>query len=311
MSTRVPIVAVVLLLAIALPARCQQTLADARTLYASAAYEEALTALDRLKGGGPPLQTLREIEQYRALCLLALKRQPEAEQAIEALVAVDPFYRPGEAEAAPWVRASFGDVRRRLLPQTAQRHFVDAKTLFGSQEYGKAAALLNRVLAMLEDPDVTPIEGDPWLVDLRTLAQGFLELSQNALATADAGSGPPSAAGGGAAAGATAGAARPDPAPVRVYSATDAEVTQPTVLFQRMPPWPSELRRFAVTVRGLLEIVIDESGLVESAVMREPVHRVYDALLVEAALTWRYTAATRGGRSVKYRRLIEVRGPTT
>ena len=44
--------------------------------------------------------------------------------------------------------------------------------------------------------------------------------------------------------------------------------------------------------------------------MRESLHTVYDALLVEAALTWRYTAATREGRSVKYRRLVEVRGPS-
>ena len=128
------------------------------------------------------MQTSARIEQYRALCLLALKRQPEAEQAIEALVAVDPFYRPGEADAAPWVRASFSDVRRRLLPQMAQRHFVDARPSSAPRSSGRRRRSSTAFSRCSRTRTWRPIEANPALSDLRTLAEGFLELSQNALA---------------------------------------------------------------------------------------------------------------------------------
>ena len=322
--TRVTIAALLALVALAAPASGQQTLSNARDLYATAAYDEALAILDLLKSAEPSVQDRREIEQYRALCLLALKRQSEAERAIEALVAVDPFYRPGEGDAAPWVRASFASVRRRLLAVTAQRHYVEAKALFDKKEYGKAAAQFNRVLAMLEDPDVGPVEDNTTLADLRTLAQGFLELCQNAL-TKEAATERPSEGAAPQAPAAPPPAPTVQPAaqgvpppsadtsttasPLRIYSVADADVVPPTTLFQRLPPWPAGFPRFVVAPRGVLEIVIDESGLVESVVMVESLHPKYDSVLIEAARTWRYMAATRDGRAVKYRRRVEVLGP--
>ena len=46
-------------------------------------------------------------------------------------------------------------------------------------------------IAMLEDPDLGPSDANPTLADLRTLAEGFLELSQSALAKAEADAQPP------------------------------------------------------------------------------------------------------------------------
>ena len=68
----------------------QDALAAARDLYAAAAYEDALAALDRLHPADRPVIEARSIEQYRAMCLLALGRGVEAERAIRAVIERDP-----------------------------------------------------------------------------------------------------------------------------------------------------------------------------------------------------------------------------
>ena len=69
-----------------IPLRGQDPLASARDLYAAAKYEEALTILNGVRGAGFHGSDRPRIEEYRALCLLALGRGAEAELAIEALV---------------------------------------------------------------------------------------------------------------------------------------------------------------------------------------------------------------------------------
>src|ERR1700682_4721523 len=66
----------------------EDSLSSARDLYAAAAYEDALAALDRLRAGGVRVDENRAVDQYRAFCLLALGKSTEAAQAIEAVVAV-------------------------------------------------------------------------------------------------------------------------------------------------------------------------------------------------------------------------------
>jgi TonB family protein len=56
----------------------------------------------------------------------------------------------------------------------------------------------------------------------------------------------------------------------------------------------------------VLELVIGESGEVESATLREPVNSLYDELLLAAARTWRYKAATKDGKPVRFRRVMRV-----
>jgi hypothetical protein len=45
---------------------------------------------------------------------------------------------------------------------------------------------------------------------------------------------------------------------------------------------------------------------VESATLREPVNPLYDELLMAAARTWRYKAAVKDGKPVRFRRVIRV-----
>ena len=66
---------------------------------------------------------LTTVQQYRSLCLLALGRGAEAEEAIGAVVTARPSYQPSEAEASPRVRTAFTEVRQRLLPQIAQARY--------------------------------------------------------------------------------------------------------------------------------------------------------------------------------------------
>jgi TonB family protein len=56
----------------------------------------------------------------------------------------------------------------------------------------------------------------------------------------------------------------------------------------------------------MLEVVINERGAVESAVMRAPVHASYDETLLEAAKRWRFRPATVRGQAVKYRKSFEI-----
>src|SRR5262252_6829274 len=95
-------------------------IATARDLYASAAYEDALAMLNRLRSTDRPASQSRVIEQYRAFCFLALGRPNDAEQAIEAVVVADPLYHPAENEVSP--SASRSSARRRPPRHPRRRH---------------------------------------------------------------------------------------------------------------------------------------------------------------------------------------------
>jgi TonB family protein len=61
-----------------------------------------------------------------------------------------------------------------------------------------------------------------------------------------------------------------------------------------------------ITRQGTLEVTINESGAVESAVMRQSVSSAYDKVALKAVQTWRYLPATVDGKPVKYRKVIVV-----
>src|SRR5438046_7644269 len=85
----------------AAPPACAQTivLEPARALYAAAAYDDALVALDNLRVSARR-EDVGRIEYYRALCLLALGRNIDAEAAIETAVTFEPFAQPSEADTS-------------------------------------------------------------------------------------------------------------------------------------------------------------------------------------------------------------------
>jgi TonB family protein len=299
--------AVIALLVQAGAAGAQDSLATARQLYASASYDAALAMLDRLKSGGasdPAAASL--IEQYRAFCLLAVGHQPDAERAMESLVAGDPTFRPDDT-ISPRLQSVFRDVRKRTLPGVIRQRYASAKASFDEKSYQTAADQFDAVLGLLEAPDV--VAADPALADLRTVAVGFRDLARAAAAppAASAAGAPPSAAPGSSPSDPAAPAA-PDPRPARaVYTVDDPGVTAPVAIKQNLPPWPQGISK--MTVRGrraVLDIAINEAGNVESVVVRESIVDWYDEALIKEAKGWSYKPASKEGAPVRYRKLMQV-----
>ena len=73
-----------------------------------------------------------------------------------------------------------------------------------------------------------------------------------------------------------------------------------------LPPWnPPEQYRWR-WIRGIVEVIVDQRGNVESANMVQSLADFYDASLIEAARGWRFKPALRDGQPVKYRKHVEV-----
>lgn len=283
------------LLTTSLVAAEQDSIAAARDLYASAAYEDALAVLNRLPGSGRPADEARAIEQYRAFCLLALGRTSEAERAIETVVAAEPSYRPA-ADLSPRVRTAFSDVRRRVLPSIIQQKYSEAKAAFDRKEFASAAEAFKQVLETMNDPDAAQAINQPPLSDLRTLALGFKDLAVTAATPPPLPVTPPPAP-------VAVAAAPPAPKVPKVYTSADADVVPPGVIRQELPAYPGLV---PMAKQGMIEVIIDENGSVESALMRISVSANYDTLAVAATKTWRFRPAMLNGSPVKYRKAVQV-----
>lgn len=273
-------------------ASAQDSLARARDLYASAAYEEALATLNRLRASGVAAEDGPAVEQYRALCLLALGSAAEADAAIQAVVTAVPSYTPSEADVSPRVRSAFSEVRRRVLPSIIRQKYAEAKAAFDRKDYAAAGDGFTQVLKGLADSDLASTANQPPLADLRTLAQGFQDLSSRALAPAAS---PPPAP-------QLQPAPEPAPQPPRVYTAADTNVVAPVVVRQTLP----QARRPMRQARGAVEVVIDENGAVESASFSQSIDRAYDSVALETIRKWRYKPATREGVPVKFKKTVQI-----
>jgi hypothetical protein len=328
----------VLFLAPAPPALAQDPLAAAKDFYASAEYESALAALDEARRA-PDLEppTILAIEQYRALCLLAVGRKADAEKAIEAVLDLDPFYLPGEDDAAPWVRTAFREVRQRVLPGTLQQLYGRGKRAFDRKDYAAGEADFLQVMRVLEDPDL-PLDAGA-KADMRLVVQGFLDLAKVAktlpapppaaeAARAATPGGQKTAAAQNAPTGTTA-AQKPDatsgagtdrpagppapvppvpsPAPVGaglVYDSTATDVTPPLPL--RQPVTIPATLRPPEAKEGVVEIVIAANGGIESATVRQSFGPTLDPVVLQAVRAWRYRPGLRAGSPVRYRRLVRI-----
>jgi periplasmic protein TonB len=291
------VLTVSLSLAAAAPVFAQDTLAQAKDDYASAKYEEALQVLTQVRRSASPAQAV-EASAYQMFCLVALGRSDEAKQAVEDIVRTDPLYQPTAADASPRVLAFFDTVRKPLLPAAARKTYATAKDAFDRKDLTAATTGFDRVLTLLGEMD--PSAGDG-AADLRTLASGFLELTKTAAAPPPEPPKPPPPV-----------QAAPAPAPVappppRTYTADDADVTKPVAVSRTLPAWsPMDNFEARQSFQGALEVVIGEDGKVQSASMVKPVHVRYDPTLLRAAQAWTYRPATKDGKPVKYRLLMDV-----
>lgn len=281
--------AAVLLTGVSLRA-ASDPLAAAKDLYASASYEDALQALNTIAAASRTPEDRRAIDLYRALCLVALGRAEDARQAMETLVTDDPAYRPASDDLPPRVLEELTATRKRLLPTLIENKYAAAKAAFDQKQYKTAADAFQAVLDGLKDPDISDAAGQSPLADLRTLAVGFHDLSARAAAP------PPAPA--------------PSPKPVdaapqppRIYTAADARVIAPSAISQTMPPYPG---RVVTARRGVVDVVISESGAVESVTMPVSIDPSFDERILNEARKWRYKPATLDGKAVKFRKVIQV-----
>jgi TonB family protein len=272
-------------------------LSAARELYAGAAYEEALVVLNRLRSTAPQSEESSAIEQYRAFCLLALGRAADAEQAIEAVVEAQPLFQPSNTEVSPRLRSAFSEVRRRKLPAIVLQKYATAKAAYDRKSWVEAESGFKQVLAVLSDPDVAVAASQPPLSDMKVLATGFHDLS--AAAAAPPPPPPPVAA-----------APPPPPAPTaiagRIYVAGDPGVVAPVPIRQTLPPFPAQNPAAAMPRDGSLEVVIDERGAVEAAMMRVSLNPAYDRQVILATRNWEFRPATINGVPVKYRKTVQI-----
>ena len=286
----------------------EPSLATARELYVAAEYTDALTMLNTLAGADPSKTDRQGIELYRALCLVALGKQPEATKVIEGIVTSDPLYRPDGTDLPPRMRTAFSEARRRLLPSLVQQRYLVARAAFEQKEYASAAEGFKMVLDGLADPELGLAGGQPPLSDLKMLATGFHDLASKAVVPAPVETkpvtttvapaielAPPLA---GAPASASSVAAGP-----RIYEPSDPTVVPPTTIRQTVPPFPNRMLRGA---NAAIELVIDEDGAVESARMLVPLNPQFDRSVLEAARSWQYRPATVNGTPVKYRKRLQL-----
>ncbi len=93
---------------------------EARVLYYAAAYEEALSTLDRVEATKP--SEAATVELLRGATLFALGRTNEAERAFERLVTLKPDLLPEQLEMTPWITSRFAAVRARVLADMERSH---------------------------------------------------------------------------------------------------------------------------------------------------------------------------------------------
>ena len=286
----------VALVCAAAPAQAQPSLGKAKELYAAANYDEALTMFNTLgsglSGDSAHTEDAATIAMYRVLCLVAVGRNAEVDAAIDRLVSQHPLYRPPSDELSPKIRTAVSTARVRVLPALVQRRYEESKTAYDRGEFASASVGFKWVLSALSDPDISPLANQPPLLDIKTLAAGFVDLSAKALAPPP----PPKVS-------LTPATVAPPRDFKRVFTSEDSDAVAPVTVRQNMPRVPGTLTTPAA---GVIELIIDATGAVETVRMLESVHPQYDSLVLSAAKRWQYQPAHVAGTNVRYLKRIQI-----
>jgi TonB family protein len=273
---------VVALLCVAGMAAAQEPLTKAKALYDAASYEEALAVLDSVH--------IPEAEQYKALCMLALGRAQDARGAVEQLVSSAPTFEPAAEDVPPRFVTLVAEAKKKLVPGIARRTLTEGREQFksGNREHAlKAFDLVVTLTSTAGFKDTTDAE------DLRTLASGFIELVRAAEAKLEP----------------KAPAPAPDPpkvaeAPVPIQG-PPAEVNQPVVVKQTIPPVPSGISGIGNPTASV-KVEIGADGKVINASIQQSSHPVYDRLVLQAAREWLYLPAMLNGRAVASEKIVTI-----
>jgi TonB family protein len=332
-----PILAIAaLVVAAAAVPRAQDPLSAAKDLYASAAYEDALSTLSRIDADSTAPDVARQADEYRAFCLYALGRTGEAESLAEAIVRKHPLARLEAVDASPRLEAMFAEVRKRLLPSLIRERFRSARGAIDAKNFAAAEPSLTDAQLMIGEAEKLGIKDDG-LGDLRVLVDGFLGLIQSASASraaqtvaeaapaaspvasgspvsrppagrpaASPVSRPVSATATAPASGSRSADAAPATDRGRVYTLGDVGVTPPLTIEQRMPPMPLQLQAIAraVHARGVLDVLIDESGRVADVTIKQSLNPAFDPIVLHSARDWKYDPAVKDGVPVRFVKTI-------
>jgi len=259
-------------------ANAQDSLQSVKELYASAAYEDALSAVGKIDGGAAPSL---EAEQYRVFCLVALGRMDEAAQAVEEVLNINPEYRPDAAQASPRIQSLFSEVRRRIGPALVKRMYQQGRAAMDRKDREAAIGQFEAMLRIANDADV---RSDPSVSELKELGSGFLELSKTLPAK-------PKPA---------------DPAPANTVAARPSVIVPPTAIQQKLPPWVPDPVSRATEFRGAVRVQISAEGKVTNAEIIKSVHPAYDQSLLRAARGWLYEPAKKDGVAIPSEKTVEV-----
>ena len=327
MQSRIAIVA--LIIAGRMAVHAQDPLGAAKDLYASAAYEDALSTLSRIDAESTTPDVARQADEYRAFCLYALGRTREAESLAETIVRKHPLARLDAVDASPRLETMFTDVRRRLLPSLIREQFRSARTAIDQKNFAVAEPQLKDARLMIADADKLGVKDDG-LGDLGVLVDGFLGLIQSsaeARAAAQQAAAVPAAEGRPASAISRASSTGPGPQPRapqsvdapapsaaearvadagRPYTIVDEGVTPPVTIDQRMPAMPVQLLSIvrATHGRGMLDVLIDETGRVVDVTLRQTLNPAFDPLVMRSARDWKYQPAMKDGVPVRFVKTI-------
>jgi TonB family protein len=286
----------------------EDSLRAAKDLYASAAYEDALSMLSRLTDASAAPHVGREVDQYRAFCLFALGRTGEAESIAESIIRRDPLTRLDSADASPRVETMFARVRQRLLPSLIREQLRTARAGIDEKNFSAAEPRLVEARRMLDEASALGVT-DEGLNDVRMLVDGFLQLIR---ASTDQRAAGQVATVDGAPAPRESQAPPPGPASAvaaQPYSGYEAGVSPPVPITQRMPGVPATMIRVLSGKTGVLQVLIDEKGDVRDVIVRESVHPSFDRLIIDAARSWKYRPATKDGVPVSFLKTIGVNVP--
>ncbi len=246
------------------------------------------------------------MDTYKALCLLGLGRTRDAEQALELVVTRRPMLVLNDAEYSPRVVALFREVRKKALPAAAQQLYMAARTEYENKQYDVAAAGFKQALQVMAE--IGADAQTATLADLKELASGFATLADAKIAAQTAPAPAPAPA-------PRAAAPAPPPAAAAAaaiirpafYTLADVDVTPPVVVAQQIPSWTFTTGYAPNRVfSGVLELLVDENGKVETATLTEPVWPPYDLVLLSAAKRWQYQPAVRQGKPVKFKRTLVI-----
>ena len=282
------------------PASPTDNFLTAKKLYASGAYEDALT---KLTNAASP-NGASEVNQYRALCLLALGRSTEAERALEEIVTQQPLFKMSESDVSPRVVSMFHAVRRKLLPAAARDLYARARASFDQKQFTRASQQFKDLLQVLDDEDLGA-EAVAF-ADLKIVAEGFVKYADLEIATA-AKAAALEAERLKAEAAAVAAKAKEETKTPAYYTDADKDVTPSVAINQSVPDWrpPSEAAAL-IGYRGVLRLLIDEQGRVVEATLVQPVVDSYNNILLSAARKWTFRPARRNSIAVKYEKLIGI-----